>query len=65
MNGMYAEGVQKQLDQGANKVVPVDVKISMMKPLGTRWLVSLHDYITTNKPIVLNGFKDIAKFVHS
>ena len=61
----YVEEVQKLLDQGANEVALVDLKMSMMKPLGAHWLASLHDYITTNNSIVLNGFKYIANFVHS
>ena len=30
------------------------IKLSTMKPLGARWLVSLYDYIS---PIVESGFK--------
>ena len=51
----YAEQVQKQLDQGAEEFTPVNLKMS---PLGARWLVSLHDYITRNNSIVSNRFKD-------
>ena len=59
----YAEQVQKQLDQGEQEFTPVDLKMSTMKPLGARWLVSLHDYISGHNSIILNGFKDIAKAV--
>ena len=50
----YAIEVQKQLDQGATDITPVDLRMSIMKPLGAKWLVSLYDYFKT---IVLNGFK--------
>lgn len=55
----YADKVQKQLDTG----VPanVDLKMSTMKPLGARWLISLFDYLKNNNSIIKNGFKDIAK----
>ena len=53
----YATEVQKQLDDGATHISPVDLRMSMMKPLGSRWLVSLYDYIRDHKGIVLNGFK--------
>jgi hypothetical protein len=41
----YATAVQKQLDDGAQQIAPVDLKMSTMKPLGARWLVSLHNHI--------------------
>ena len=52
----YSEQIQKQLSE-ENEITPVDLKMSPMKPLGARWLVSLHDYITGNQSIVVNGFK--------
>ena len=52
----YSEQVQDQLSEG-KEITPVDLKMSTMKPLGARWLVSLHDYITENRSIVENGFK--------
>ena len=53
----YTIEVQKQLDQGATDITPVDLRMSIMKPLGAKWLVSLYDYFKTNDSIVLNGFK--------
>ena len=53
----YADEVQKQLDKGAEEHTPVDLKMSIMKPLGARWLVSLHDYLQENDSIMKNGFK--------
>ena len=52
----YSEQVQQQLSEG-KEVTPVDLKMSTMKPLGARWLVSLCDYITANRSIIENGFK--------
>ena len=53
----YATQVQKQLDEGASQISPVDLRMSIMKPLGARWLVSLHDYIKEHNSLILNGFK--------
>ncbi|SMN02226.1 hypothetical protein SPONN_625 [uncultured Candidatus Thioglobus sp.] len=53
----YATEVQKQFDQGACSVSPVDLRLSIMKPLGAKWLVSLYDYFKLNRVIVVNGFK--------
>ena len=52
----YSEQVQHQLSEG-KEMTPVDLKMSTMKPLGARWLVSLYDYITENGSVVENGFK--------
>ena len=57
----YAGEVQKQLDAGAT--TSVDLKMSTMKPLGARWLVSLFDYLKSNSSIIKNGFGDISKFL--
>ena len=53
----YATQVQKQLDEGASQISPVDLRMSIMKPLGARWLVSLYDYIKEHNSLILNGFK--------
>ncbi len=52
----YSEQIQNQEAEGG-EFSPVDLKMSTMKPLGARWLVSLYDYINENKSIVENGFK--------
>ena len=52
----YSEQVHQQLTNG-DEIAQVDLKMSTMKPLGARWLVSLHDYICENWSIVQNGFK--------
>ena len=45
------------LDEGASQISPVDLRMSIMKPLGARWLVSLYDYIKEHNSLILNGFK--------
>ena len=52
----YSMQVQHQLDEGEG-ISPVDLRMSTMKPLGARWLVSLYDYLKENSSIVENGFK--------
>ena len=52
----YSAQVQDQLDEG-EEISPVDLKMSTMKPLGARWLVSLYDYLRENNSIIENGFK--------
>ncbi len=52
----YSTQVQQQLDEGA-EISPVDLKMSTMKPLGARWLVSLCDYLKENSFVIENGFR--------
>ena len=52
----YSMQVQHQLDEG-EEISPVDLRMSTMKPVGARWLVSLYDYLKENSSIVENGFK--------
>jgi len=40
-------------------VVPVDLKMSTMKPLGASWLVGAYSYIKGKDSIVKNGFKAV------
>ena len=58
-NTWYAEQVQQQLAQGkAIEEVKVDLRMSVMKPLETKWIVSCYDYLRGNKQIGFNGFKE-------
>ena len=34
----------------------VDMRLSIMKPLGARWLVELYDNLCSNSSIIVNGF---------
>ena len=52
----YAGEVERQLDQGAEHT-PIDLRTSVMKQLGARWLVSRQDYLHENNSIIKNGFK--------
>ena len=35
----------------------VDTKMSIMKPLGAKWLEMLHNYLQQNKSLAINGFE--------
>ena len=52
----YATQVQQQLHEGED-IAPVDLRMSIMKPLGAHWLVSLYDYLKEHPSIIENGFK--------
>jgi len=51
----YARKVCVQLDGAHNE--PVDLRLSILKPLGAEWITSLYKYILDNPAIFKNGFK--------
>ena len=49
--------MKDQLESGKNPdEVCVDVKMTVIKEVGARWLVSLYDYLLNNPDICSNGF---------
>ena len=51
----YSSQVSKHTDSAVMQ--PVDLSMSVVKPLGASWLMSTFDYIKANPSIIINGFK--------
>ena len=54
----YAQQVYDQL-QGNNETTSVNLRLTIVKPLGAQWLISLCDYYKGKPDIVSNGFRSI------
>ena len=52
----YSSEVEKRYHQNEG-APPIDLRMSMMKALGARWLVSAYNYIKEKDSLVKNGFK--------
>ena len=52
----YAERVHSLIDSCASDAV-VDLKMSIVKPLGAGWLMEMYDFMSTKPEIIVNGFK--------
>jgi len=52
----YAKQVCEQLKGTAVKQ-PVDLRLSVVKSLGAKWMVGFYDYMQTKPEIVVNGFR--------
>ena len=50
----YSKEVQKQ--QGPRK--PVELKLSVLKPLGAQWFIETVHQVQKNKQIIINGFDE-------
>ena len=51
----YAEKIQQQIHDEVK--TPVDLRLSIVKPLSARWFVKLSDYLKAHPDIIKNGFK--------
>lgn len=40
----YADQIYSQLRQGVNPLKSVDLRLSIVKPLGAQWMIALYDY---------------------
>ena len=54
----YAESVSTQLN-GTKAKEPVNLRLSVIKPLGAKWLVILYDCMKAKLEIIRIGFKEI------
>ena len=53
----YAEKVMEQIEAGNSPdEVVVDIKLTVMKEIGAKWLVSMFDYFQGHPEICRNGF---------
>ena len=57
----YSEQISKQLHK-TNAIAPVDLKLSIVKPLGAKWMMGLYDYMKSKPEIIINGFKEVGIF---
>ena len=53
----YAQEICRQMN--GEEIGPVDLKLSVMKPLGVQWMIKLFDYLKLNLDIIQNGFKGV------
>ena len=53
----YSEQICQQLQKGCESAPhPVDLRMSIVKPLGGKWMISLYDYMKSKPDIIKNGF---------
>lgn len=55
----YADQITKDLAENADIAhVKVDLLLTVMKPLGAKWITKMYDNIRGKKELVFNGFKE-------
>ena len=61
----YTEQICHQLQEGNESAPqPVDLRMSIVKPLGTKWMISLYDYMKPKPDIIKNGFRHAGITTH-
>ena len=45
------------MDCGKTQAEVVDLKLSVVKPLGAQWLIQLYDYMLQIPEFIINGFR--------
>ena len=54
----YADCIVAQENTGKD-IEPVDMKLSIVKPIAARWMIDLYNYLVANPQIIKNGFKHV------
>ena len=53
--------IQKEMDNGKGVYeVDVDTRLSRMKPIHTRWVISLYEMLHNSEKVIENGFRAAA-----
>ena len=57
----YASKTISQLQAGTSSsaLQPVAMQLSIMKPIGAKWMMDLYDYIKSKPELVINGFRNV------
>ena len=56
VNKAAKEFLRKQFN--VKPMQSIDLRLSVVKPLGARWMISLYDYFKAKPEIIKNGFKE-------
>jgi len=56
--GTYSDQICDQLCRDIKPAKSVDLRLSIVKPLGAQWIICLYDYFKSKPDIAKNGFKE-------
>ena len=54
----HADNIVAQKNTDEN-IKPVDMKLSIVKPIAAKWIIDLYNFLVTNPQIIKNGFKHV------
>ena len=53
----YSDQVFKKISEGKADDQLVDLRMSIVKPLGERWLIDMYDHMKSKPEIITSGFQ--------
>ena len=54
----YSEQICLQLQRDKESAVQlIDLRMSVVKPLGAKWMIGLYEYMKSNPDIIKNGYQ--------
>ena len=54
----YSEKIRDSINsEKSEKEHVVDLKLSIVKPMGAQWLIELYDYMLQKPDLIINGFR--------
>ena len=56
ISGVVCREDPQQLDKQEG-ITPVDLRLSIVKPLRAQWMIKLYDYLKSKPDIIKNGFR--------
>jgi hypothetical protein len=61
----YSEQIFQQLQEDSETPPqPVDLRMSIVKPLSAKWMINLYDYLKSNPDIIKSGFRHSGITIH-
>ncbi len=56
----YANIILQQMEDDINE--PVDVRLSIIKPMVSKWSIKMYDHLVSQPDIIINGFRAAGLF---
>ena len=58
----FADKICQQLKKNQADITPVDLRLSVVKPLSAQWMIKLYDHLKKRPDIIVHGFKGTGMF---
>jgi len=56
--GWYVDRIIAQKDSGQD-IQPIELRLNVVKPVGTQWVLELYDYLKAHPNIISNSFNRV------
>jgi len=60
---IFTQLVEREGSTGNSTINPVDLRLSVIKPIGAQWMIELYYYFKDHPQIIINGFKEVRRYL--